>query len=211
MARPGTRARRRRRYWPDEQISFISSSLSDRFARTTRKRRVHPRTSGMNEEQERCRPASRVLLPHASSTVAPLRMCPTNAAAGIHSPLYSPGTLAPDVMRHCGRFAAVSKTVVGLWSTEGSNPSPSADRTEIPAVERHPGTSLGRSEVMGRCSGVSWGNVPGRVRPAVACTDPRGPACRRFPFPFRLSRRRPGGCALDTCAGRCERRTHGAP
>src|SRR5688572_6563219 len=51
----------------------------------------------------------------------------TNAAAEIHSPLYSPGTQAPVVMRHCGRFSTVSKTVVGLWSTEGSNPSPSAE------------------------------------------------------------------------------------
>jgi hypothetical protein len=56
---------------------------------------------------------------HASSTVAPLRMCPTNAAAGIHSPLYSPGTLAPVVMRHCGRFGTVSKTVVGLTVDRG--------------------------------------------------------------------------------------------
>jgi hypothetical protein len=53
-----------------------------------------------------------VLDSHASSTVAPVRMCPTNAAAGIHSPLYSPGTLAPVVMRDCGRFGTVSKTVV---------------------------------------------------------------------------------------------------
>src|SRR6266545_1916156 len=33
--------------------------------------------------------------------------------AEIHSPLHSPGTQAPVVMRHCGRFGAVSKTVVG--------------------------------------------------------------------------------------------------
>ena len=37
----------------------------------------------------------------------------TNAAAEIHSPLYSPGTRTPAVMRHCGRLAAVSKTVAG--------------------------------------------------------------------------------------------------
>jgi hypothetical protein len=33
----------------------------------------------------------------------------TNAAAEIHSPLYSPGTQTPVVMWHCGRFGAVSK------------------------------------------------------------------------------------------------------
>src|SRR5918996_751099 len=32
--------------------------------------------------------------------------------AEIHCPLYSPGTQTPVVMRHCGRFGAVSKTVV---------------------------------------------------------------------------------------------------
>jgi hypothetical protein len=32
----------------------------------------------------------------------------------IHSPLYSPGTKTPVAVRHCGRFGAVSKTVVGL-------------------------------------------------------------------------------------------------
>jgi hypothetical protein len=40
-------------------------------------------------------------------------------AAEIHSPLYSPGTQAPVVMRHCGRFGAVSKTVVGLTVHRG--------------------------------------------------------------------------------------------
>jgi hypothetical protein len=37
----------------------------------------------------------------------------TNAAAEIHSPLYSSGTQTPVVMRHCGRFGTVSKTVDG--------------------------------------------------------------------------------------------------
>ena len=54
-----------------------------------------------------------MLVSHASSTVAPLRMCPTNAAAEIHSPLHSPGMQVPAVMRHCERFGAVSKTVDG--------------------------------------------------------------------------------------------------
>jgi hypothetical protein len=35
-----------------------------------------------------------------------------------------------------GLNGTVSKTVVGLWSTEGSNPSPSADYTAIWLVER---------------------------------------------------------------------------
>src|SRR5918999_1363665 len=39
--------------------------------------------------------------------------------AEIHSPLYSPGTQTPVVMRHCGRFGAVSKTVVGLTVHRG--------------------------------------------------------------------------------------------
>jgi hypothetical protein len=41
-------------------------------------------------------------------------------------PPYSPGTLAPVVMRHCGRFGTVSKTVDGRKVVRGSNPSPSA-------------------------------------------------------------------------------------
>ena len=50
------------------------------------------------------------------------------AAAEIHSPLHSPAMLIPVVMRDCGGFGAVSKTVVGHWSTEDSNPSASAEQ-----------------------------------------------------------------------------------
>jgi hypothetical protein len=43
----------------------------------------------------------------------------------IHSPLYSPGTLAPAVMRHCGRFGTGSKTVVPPFGgSSGWNPTP---------------------------------------------------------------------------------------
>jgi hypothetical protein len=44
--------------------------------------------------------------------VRPLRMRRTTARAEIHSPLHSPGILIPVVMRDCGGFDAVSKTVV---------------------------------------------------------------------------------------------------
>jgi Phage integrase family len=45
--------------------------------------------------------------------VRPLRMRRTTARAEIHSPLQSPGILIPVVMRDCGGFDAVSKTVDG--------------------------------------------------------------------------------------------------
>jgi hypothetical protein len=56
----------------------------------------------------------------------------TNAAAEIHSPLYSPGTQTPVVMRHCGRFGAVSKTVVGLTVHRGFESLPLRLRARDP-------------------------------------------------------------------------------
>jgi hypothetical protein len=75
--------------------------------------------------------------------VRPLRMRRTTARAEIHSPLHSPGILIPVVMRDCGGFDAVSKTVVGLWSTEGSNPSPSTTGIAYNRSEPGPNTGAG--------------------------------------------------------------------
>ena len=47
--------------------------------------------------------------------------------AQIHSPPYSPGTEPAVVLRHCGRLGAVRKPLWAVRSTEGSNPSPSAE------------------------------------------------------------------------------------
>jgi hypothetical protein len=41
------------------------------------------------------------------------------AAAEIHSPLHSPAMLIPVVMRDCGGFGAVSKTVDGRKVVRG--------------------------------------------------------------------------------------------
>ena len=62
----------------------------------------------------------------------------TNAATEIHSPLYSPGNQTLAAMRYCGRFGAVSKTVVRLSAHEGSNPSPSASQAGISYESRVP-------------------------------------------------------------------------
>jgi hypothetical protein len=78
----------------------------------------------------------RVLDSHASSTVAPLRMCPTNAAAGIHSPLDS---FPPVFPRNAGSScdAALRPVRHGLenrcpavWGIVGLESHPSV-KTEV--------------------------------------------------------------------------------
>jgi hypothetical protein len=116
----------------------------------------------------------RVSLSHASSTVAPLRMCRKNAAAEIHSPLHSPGTQAPVVMRHSGRFGAVSKTVDGGNVVRGFESLPlrlkASDRAEagvlVPRPARVNGCPLpGRTSVRDRQTGAGAGRFGSYVSP----------------------------------------------
>jgi hypothetical protein len=62
----------------------------------------------------------------------------TEAAAEIHSPLHSPGTQAPVLMRRSGRFGAVSKTVDGRKVVRGfeSLPLRSTPARDRPAFPR---------------------------------------------------------------------------
>ena len=57
----------------------------------------------------------------------------TTTRAEIHSPLHSPGIPIPVVMRDCGRFDAVSKTVVGLSVHRGFESLPLRFRPLFPA------------------------------------------------------------------------------
>jgi hypothetical protein len=76
-------------------------------------------THTLLDAMERARAVGRLPADDTADTASPKRR------AEIHSPLHSPGTQAPGVMRHCGRFGAVSKIAGAPGSLEGSNPSPS--------------------------------------------------------------------------------------
>jgi hypothetical protein len=66
----------------------------------------------------------RVLDSHASSTVAPLRMCPTNAAAGIHSPVFprNAGSSCDAALRPVRH--GLETVVPPFGGSSGWNPTP---------------------------------------------------------------------------------------
>src|SRR5215217_3204002 len=68
----------------------------------------------------------------------------TDAAAEIHSPLYSPATRTPVVMWRCGRFNAVSKTVDGRKVVRGFESLPL--RIAEPIVEQAKDSGPARAE-----------------------------------------------------------------
>jgi hypothetical protein len=85
-----------------------------------------------------------------------------NGAAEIHSPLHSPGTQTPVVMRHCGRFGAVSKTVVGLTVHRGFESLPLRSTSRIPALR------AGLRHVRGPCDIRRRRVSAGQRRPCFA-------------------------------------------